>query len=366
MNRLLFILATIILVMFFGPCSTLRAQITVDNTDLPSVGDTFRISVAAGTGGVDPALTGANYAWDYTNLSSLSQSLDTFIDVGTTPAVYQLVFNNFLDPQRANLATSDNVLDFIPGFEIGDVYQYYRNDASGFSFLGFAGSYSGIPVPVKYDDPDRWFAFPMAYGNEDSTDVEFQFSIPGIGAILSQRKRVNEVDGWGTVQTPYGTFPALRHKSVVSEFDSVYVDSLGQGIGLNRNFTEYRWIAKGIGWPLLQITVEGLLTTVTYLDSLQSSSSGYDEPGSLAGIVEFWPIPCKNEASLRFFADHPGEAAISILDMQGRVVMKWGSNIRMGENQISLDQQLPGLEKGCYLLNIHAQEKSWTSRFVKL
>ncbi|HRZ78335.1 MAG TPA: hypothetical protein P5248_13255, partial [Bacteroidales bacterium] len=196
----------------------LNAQVTLTQADMPAVNDTFRISTAVDISGQDPSLTGAAYTWDYSGLSALSQTLDTFLPMSTVPALYQLFFNNPLDPNKANLARKMPMLNLIPGFEIGDVYEFYRNNAQSFSFLGYAGELSGIPLAVKYDQPDVWYRFPLNFGAHGSSRSVFSLSLPGLGSFYSDRKRWNTVDGWGQLSTPFGTFQVLRQRSEVEEY----------------------------------------------------------------------------------------------------------------------------------------------------
>ncbi|MBL0072144.1 MAG: hypothetical protein IPP34_10195 [Bacteroidetes bacterium] len=57
------------------------AQITIDNNDMPSVGDTFRVSNGLISPTIDPVPTGASFTWDFSMLQPVSQDVDTFIDV---------------------------------------------------------------------------------------------------------------------------------------------------------------------------------------------------------------------------------------------------------------------------------------------
>jgi hypothetical protein len=111
----------------------------------------------------------------------------------------------------------------------------------------------------------------MTPGLTWSSDASFSITIPGIATYSTQRIRSNVADGWGTLTTPYGTFPTLRVKSNLAIHDSVYIDTLGIGFPLNRNITEYKWLANGKGIPVLQIDEEGPLVTATYRDIYRMS-----------------------------------------------------------------------------------------------
>ena len=79
------------------------SQITISNSDLPSPGDTIRISNAIEFL-ADPSETGANYTWDYSYLEGTDQYIDSFISPTDAPLVHTLVFNLPWDPDKATVA----------------------------------------------------------------------------------------------------------------------------------------------------------------------------------------------------------------------------------------------------------------------
>jgi len=79
--------------------NSMYAQISINSNDMPNVNDTFRVSLTANIQGNDPTLAGTNYTWNYASLIPVSQRIDTFYAVSSTPLAYQFYFNNiFLYP----------------------------------------------------------------------------------------------------------------------------------------------------------------------------------------------------------------------------------------------------------------------------
>jgi hypothetical protein len=138
--------------------------------------------------------------------------------------------------------------------------------------LGSAYTIGGLPLPAKYDNPDKLYQFPMTPGGTWSSVSTFAITVPDLAFYSTQRIRSTLVDGWGALTTPYGTFQTLRVKSTLAIHDSVYIDSLATGFPFNRNIIEYKWLAKGKGIPLLQINEEGNLITALYRDSCRMSA----------------------------------------------------------------------------------------------
>ncbi len=242
---------------------SLQAQITITQSDMPNISDTIRISTSSVPTFPDPALTGPDYFWDFSSLLPDSQQVESYVSVSSTPFLYQLIFNASV----ANLASPITAIDFIPGLDVSDAYIFYKNTQNAYQRAGYAATAFGIPIPLKFNNPEVLYKFPLSANSPaDSSQSNFSFSIPNLGYLSIQRKRVNEVDGWGSLTTPYGTFDVLRLKSTVYEYDSIYIDSVQTGLPLIRNYIEYQWLGTGQGIPLLSVTQEGPITTARYRD----------------------------------------------------------------------------------------------------
>ncbi|MBU3662172.1 MAG: T9SS type A sorting domain-containing protein [Bacteroidetes bacterium] len=88
----------------------------------------------------------------------------------------------------------------------------------------------------------------------------------GLGSLVQTGTRRTEVDGWGTIITPYGTFECLRVKSEVDGVDSI---SLGAtGIPIPNSRTEYYWFGKNQDFPLMEVVLNNFTqqTTIRYKD----------------------------------------------------------------------------------------------------
>lgn len=244
------------------------AQITINAGDMPVVGDTIRMSTAnVNIAFVDPAATGPGYSWNFTGLQPNAQNVEEYVSFSSTPFLYQIAFFG----TGVNLANPIEGLDFIPGFELTDTYAYYISNQNSYRRAGYATSAMGIPIPMKFDQPELLYTFPLQYGKPaDSSNSKYSLNLPNMGYFGIERKRVNLVDGWGALDTPYGTYEVLRVKSTVYEHDSLYLDTLQMGIPITRNYIEYQWLGKGQGLPLLTVTVENGIMTARYRDLIEN------------------------------------------------------------------------------------------------
>ncbi len=241
------------------------AQPVITSADMPTTPDTLRFRTSSMTTGLNYQQTGMNFTWDFSSLTGNGAGADTFISMSATPFTYQAVFA--FGTNNANMASPQGDFSLIPGLPLTDVLNFHKKQTANFTLAGFGASLSGITIPVKYNAPEVLYTFPVTVGTEDSSEVYFSLAIPGLGYIDIQKKRHNYVDGWGTLILPTGTYQAIRIKSVVTETDSIYLDTLGFGVSIPRDFVEYKWLTDNAGIPQLQVTEQfGLLTTWKWID----------------------------------------------------------------------------------------------------
>ena len=282
-----FLFLTVILSLL--ALSPLKAQITIESSDMPSENDIVPVSTGLNVDFIDFTETGENFIWDFSALMPVSQKVDTFMKVMDTPFwFYFFYFSNLAKPSPFAIP--------VPNLPITNVYEYYNKSGSKYEYTGYGSNLFGIPFPVLYTSPDIVYRFPMQYGNEDSCTSGLNAGIDNIGYMLVDRFRKNIVDGWGTLTTPYGTFDVLRIKSEVSEYDSIYVDSLNTGIPVNRNYTEYKWLAKNGKEPLLTISSSSFGAVVTYVDSLHLDPNGMNKKEY--NPVKLYPNPSKGKITV--------------------------------------------------------------------
>lgn len=227
----------------------LTAQITITTADMPVVGDTLRYSISAidSTLFADYERSGANLTWNFDSLLPLRQGVRRFVNSSQTPY-------NSVPPRTANLL-ADTLR--IEGFELYDVYNFYNNDSTSFS-LDYRGAtaptgFANIPISQSYVDKDEVLQFPLNYLDRDSSTFKFEFDNAFPPAYYaSEGYRINNVDAWGTISTPFGTFSCLRVVTDIITYDTVSFS--GNNVGVNSHTREYSWVSNQIGMPLLHLS----------------------------------------------------------------------------------------------------------------
>jgi hypothetical protein len=341
------------LVITLGVVLKVNSQITVLSSDMPTPGDTIRTSLILNLSGFDFEQTGSNFEWDYRNLVPESQRLDTFKTIQQTPVFFWPSFFT-----SANLAVSFDAGNLLPGFELDGAFQYFNKSTTTYRDFGYGLIIDGLPLPLKFTNPDLLYSFPMTMGNTFESEAYLEFALPEVGFLSIDRQRSNIVDGWGLLKTPYGNFDVLRLKSTVFEIDSVYIDSISQGTTIARNYIEYKWIGKGKGIPLLQVTVDQLLgSAVIYRDSIRDLTVGINEINdSSQGNV--FPNPFNDELFFRFCTDNTFRIRVSLLNTYG-IKVKEDQFYDAMEGCFTYRLEIPeNLKKGnVYILEIEHDNK---------
>jgi hypothetical protein len=352
---------SLLMLLAMGMLLPAYAQITISSSDMPTAGDTLRKSNSLDITGVDFEATGTNYNWDFSELQPVFQSVDTFVSVSSVPFLYQLVFFPGVVANLAQKYTGLN-LDTIVGVSLTDPYRFFKNTSGSFTDVGFAFTLNGITVPLKFNSADVVYKFPLNYGHADSSISGVGFGLPDLGYINIDRKRVNVIDGWGTLTTSYGTFEVLRLRSTVKEIDSIYVDSLQFGAAITRNYVEYKWLGSGYGQPLLQATIEGPLITVAWLDSITGTNVGIKQPIALETRLAIAPNPMAAEATATVHLDCPDVVSLSIYDLSGkRVAEIFSGKLPAGASVVPFTIQL---QPGIYLLRLATTKKLMTEKLI--
>jgi len=302
------------------------SQITITDADMPAANDTVRWSNTFDQWSIDATETGANYTWDFSFLTETTQELDTFFAVSSTPFTYQFYFNNMIlyPAHKANFATRGQDFDLFGTISMSNVFDFFKVDAGQFSNVGFGSNINGIPASVRSIPVDTIYKFPLDYSDAYTSHGEWIMSIPNTFTYGQRKVRDVNVEGWGTLITPLGTFQALKVKMDLDIVDTLSVDSLGINFSFPRpTATEYHWLANGYNAPLLQINTSfGIITSIKYQDSLRINV-GIEE-NDLANF-SVYPNPATNYLVVQSEGkDLP--TYLELFDLNGKLVLRQEAN----------------------------------------
>jgi hypothetical protein len=341
----------------------IQSQITITSSSMPISGDTIRYSNARLSSVGDYTATGTNYNWQFDTLRPTSQDIRNFYSALSTP------YFIFFFPPKYGEKTQDTIINIniptVGPITITDVYSFYRKTSTVFAAEGLGLKINGIPVPNTYTNEDEIYQFPLDYGDRDSST--FKFSTPSTTLIpfvyTKQGHRITEVDGWGSITTPYGTAACLRVITTQYSKDTISATIAGFPIKFGfPNYTRsYQWLTAGEHIPYFEVT--GTLsgsnfneTQIRYRDNIQSFVGIREENYNLTGSA--FPNPSTHQITVVVPKSNLSTTA-EFIDLQGKTVMsKDLTNNTEPLNQHKLD--VSSLAKGLYILNLSNLEGKQT------
>lgn len=328
----------------------LSAQITITKNDLPLGGDVLVQENATIIGNFDEGDTGANHVWNFdeTNLTLTGTLQQTeCVDISTTPFAYQIFFNSPFDSEHnsdfaVGLASIGGSTQGLP-VTLEDIYSYYQNSNSRYAIVGVGATVSGIPIPQQASPVDVVYDYPVAFGDLHTSVSEQVIQIPTLGYRKTNQTRVNEVDGWGTVNYFGTSYNALRIKTTINAADSIYIDMLGFGFQFDRpESIEYKFLVHEFMVPLVQVNYtaganSGVLVASQSIGVLESS----------APQVTVFPNPTTDYLTVQW--KNANNIPYAIFNMEGKRVM---------EGSLSDNSQLEvsTLANGLYFLKTATSE----------
>lgn len=354
---------TALFALLFLTPTLLFSQITVTADDFANANDTVRMSNTTDIS-IDISTTGPNQTWDYSYLTFDSQLRRDFEPATGLPLLINFVFGPLAPTNyKASyfLPSTDLPIDqfgtMLP-VTIEDLVQYSKKTADSITLLGLSMSVNGNGIPVRSDTIETRYTFPMNYGDVHNSRGYTKLDMnPIYDAIwIQHRQRLTEVDGWGSVTTPYGTFDALRVKHTINETDSVRIEFMGNQTWIPIPVPEshiYEWIANDELDAVLRVVTSMVggnetVTSIEYKD--------FNLTASLKEIeLSFEVYPNPTSAFLTV-SNATNATSYSVVDAKGQVVLT-------GSLEGKID--VSSLSNGNYDLVVTSNDQIGKKSFIK-
>ncbi len=257
----------------------------------------------------DPGTSGANAIWDFSVLGLADYTADYTVSLSENVAGASY----FPESSIAWVIDLSGLveLNFFMGFD-NDLFVEY----------GSYNEYDGDETITIYTDPLVRFSAPLDYLNSSSDAYEGSISIPFIGELPLTGSMSYEVDAYGSITTPLGTYPeALRVNSLETE-DQEFVP----GLYMTTINTTYMWYVENYPVPILIIEQSESYTfgefdeitySLTYLSSYNGVALGVDKMKA-KNSFSLYPNPSSDFISLDF--DQKGISELRILTIDGKSI----------------------------------------------
>ena len=242
-------------------------------------------------------------------------------------------------------------IDAVPNLQITDRFDYFRTTSSSLKKVGFGANINGLPASIRYDTIETIFNFPLSYGDTDSSRAYYLASVPSIGTYGQWIRRDYEVDGWGSLQTPFQTYDVIRVRTTIKQRDTLYVDQFQFGTTFDQpDITLLQWFSLNEGFPVLEVSYQGgFLIQSWYLDQLHVGVNHKKTD------ITCYPNPTTGR--VYFYVNNlPKGFEIQLLDWSGNQIFSCEEC-----HSISLDH----LSNGIYLAKVYSNGVQDVFRILK-
>ena len=343
------------------------SQITVTDNDIVDVGDVINEAIDMTSGSaVQIGPSGANQTWDFSNLQQDDLNQIVYVDPSST------AFGS-LHP-TSNLCVQDD------GEDIYMIKSSTAVEIVGFDDVPLLNPMLAFPLPLTY--PMQFSTGPILVLNEIEANSLFPDSLApvittGIAHTIDSIKvqiiveSTYDVDGYGDVIIPMGTFPALRLYVIATNTQSVFVyctDTISGGANSGwypvppqlfptDSGTDYfyQWWSNdpAVNFALVNIDVDEYGYNDGEVQFLTNNLSFIENKNDLQFRV--FPIPATY--SLIVEGGENIKTDLILRDINGKLILEDQFNASMS---LSLD----GVAKGIYYLNLKTENGELTKKVI--
>ncbi|MCU0432031.1 MAG: T9SS type A sorting domain-containing protein [Bacteroidia bacterium] len=348
---------TILYTLALLACSAATAQPVINQNDVFVIGTTGQYAYM-----LNPSVTsgnpGANQTYSMTGVTPDWTLTQSFVSLANSPFGQNMPATVVMLIDQGTSGAS-----------------YFTKNASG---LYLNGTYTpdwnnaSIVLEEPYVPAMQVATFPMTYQqtNSGTTYHEITFFVGmdlGQGWVTdSIRRRTTEeytyeIDGWGTLTTPAGTYTVLRQKTTTITYDSADYYRADNNTWLNNLdisqslSVSYTFWAAGETFPvaeMLDAGDDGMIDDCIWITSITTGI----EPVTNGPAVNAYPNPTNGIITLESAGD--ANNTWTLLDLNGRVIN--AGSIR--NTRETLD--FTALAEGVYMLKVENTNGITTKRIV--
>ncbi|MBA3972554.1 MAG: T9SS type A sorting domain-containing protein [Bacteroidetes bacterium] len=332
-----------------------NAQIILTSADVASpIRVVYQANDTLLPASINEGSSGISQTWNMTTLTNGGVDTLTFMSAAWAP--------------DASFPTSTMIMR--QGWQSN--FAYITNSASAFTNEGFKGIVDFGAGPTTFrqinSPAEKIMTFPATYltaftNNYTTTTPAVYFGIdPGIGFVVdsirqhSEVKKSVNVDAWGSLTTPLGTFSVLRAEETIVRYDTTDAYIFGTWndaiVTQADSTTGYSWWANGIGFPIVSMKLDSLggVKQVQWL--LANPVAGISE--FTAPEMNVYPNPAQNE--INFTVETSKASSVEVYDVAGRMIAVYAITNENAKLDIS------NFANGAYSFALLAKDKTVVNR----
>lgn len=293
----------------------------------------FTYKYQSGQTAIAPGPSGANVTWNFSSLaagSNLSYTTDACpgdSDCGTFPGANQVL-------------------------KVGTLAKlYYEKTNNGLEQIGEKAAGTFV-----YSNPMKYMQFPMTF-NQTYNDTYASSN----GSDTKNGTVTSTIDGYGTLQTPSGTYTNVLRQKIV---ENATVTTGGQSV--NMTFTHYYWMKADMHHYVMsivstEITGAPVPVPASYavIYTTATGGVGIDEQAALAGEVDIYPNPADRDLNIK-----TNNLAIDKVELFNILGQKLLSKTIDRKNCFSVTLNTLELSGGNYFVKINTEKGLLTKQVV--
>jgi hypothetical protein len=350
-----------------------QGQITITYTQVPHTpGNQFQYYVLpADSVLVDIGQLGGPQTWDFSGGDTSTVSTDTYLDPAQSPPEYS----------RANVVIQTDQLNLFGLGEPGNLYCWLGPPRF---ILGAATtSYQGTPLGMTFTPYISQYPLPLTMGRTWSNQVNVDqiYNISGTEYRIELHATLNsQVDAWGTMVVPLGSYGALRTRTDVTYDLTVYIRIFFVWIPVvqeNGSSISYDWRAQNVGLLAgltTQNTGQGQVWTSTLRRLMNTNTVDAADPIEIVAQPEApanfelytnHPNPFNAQTAINYQLTTAGYVTLTIHDALGRTV----GTLAEGWQEPGIHEVLwtpQNLAAGAYFVQLRAGRQMATQMMLYL
>jgi hypothetical protein len=363
-------LLTLLMIASVGIYS-LQAQITVYDTDVVGVGDIVEQASDTLPGAITIGSGGASQTWNFSAINEDVLDTLSFKNPAGLPGStnYPLANIGMTDTEEDSswMYLTKNTL----GLFVVGMSQYQNGQLLN---IPLASTIITFPSTMGTSFGGTWngtlYTFPLGI------DPDGPGPLPTIDSVKVTRDATlsSNVDGWGNVTTPFGTFPSIRQMVSEENIDTTWTFSTGTWTVIDPfvaglfgiDEIAYDTVRTARWWtndptskfPIVEMDYEfnGTVNRVDWQKSTPTVSVP-EQAKTVRGVAAY-PNPAVNEITIETGLTKPN--SIEIIDVSGKLVSTFSFNT----NKLTLS--VADLTDGIYFYNIYDVNRNvlHTNKFV--
>lgn len=291
-------------ILLIGVSSKTDAQITITADDFPTAIGTEYINYEGWDEiRFDVHQTGEDYVWDYSDADTLMGMLLTEVIVNPEGSIFPNT-NIFMMKSYEFMGTTSYI----------ETHSHITD--SNLSFLGYR-MYDDLfqdTTTIEADPGIGFFMFPMTYQSQWEGTYLQKIITNGVTTDTVTTHYTCDVNGWGSIITPYGTFDCLKLTTVWSHWN----DTINNWYDYDTTFT---WLSNDIPMvfqvDIYDTTAAGV--TAGNFRIYESGNLGISHQERSNSITNH-PNPFSSNTMIQYTLSEPSRVEISIYGSDGRKV----------------------------------------------